>query len=102
MIAATGSDILPSIMSQVRKQLPANSYSAPVGATEFFVVLPGYRRDAATQWAGTVLTSDAIREQCGDSAEVRCEACELLPLETAEQLLVRAQEQLLAKTLVAL
>lgn len=92
---------LQAVMAIAQEKLPPNCFAAPIDAAEFVVLLPGYHQAAAQRWSqehlDTALTS---RPGNGSEIEVRWEACELCPLETAEQLLHRTRKQLLAATVV--
>jgi hypothetical protein len=69
---------------------------APTGAAEFVVVLPGQSYDSALDLIEELVACDAINAADGTHDwQLRYEACELRPNETAEQLLIRGREGLL-------
>ena len=91
-----GERILPAIINLARRKLLKTDLVVPMGAAEFILVLPGRRYGVASQLMEDALDSEEARAvERLHSARIQYEACELLPHETAEQLLVRARENLL-------
>ncbi len=91
--AVASDDVLIAVIELIRGRLEEKDLLVPVGMAEFILVLPGRGQGVATQ-----LMDDAMDSPAGKDWEwmhhfgVRYEVCELLPQETAEQVLVRARQ----------
>jgi GGDEF domain-containing protein len=93
---AASSHLLSAIIEVFLSELQASDLLAPTGAAEFVVVLPDRSCDCALELIEEVIASDAIHAIDGTrDLQLRYEACELRPHETAEELLVRGREGLL-------
>ena len=85
--------LLPVIHNLIRPKLKETDLFAPMSAAEFILVLPGCLHDAAIQLVEDLLETrelGTLKRKYG--VLLQYEACELLPNETAEQLLLRARE----------
>jgi diguanylate cyclase (GGDEF)-like protein len=87
---------LSAIIEVFFARLHEGDLLAPTGAAEFVVVLPGQSYDSALDLIEELVACDAINAADGTHDwQLRYEACELRPNETAEQLLIRGREGLL-------
>lgn len=85
--------LLPVLHTLICPKLKKNDLFAPMSAAEFILVLPGCLHDAAIQLVeGFLETREVGTLKRKHGVLLQYVACELLPNETAEQLLLRARE----------
>jgi diguanylate cyclase len=94
-----GDCILPAVVRLIREKLLATDILVPLGAAELILVLPGRPQRVAVQLIEDSMDSHAGQEmQRMHNFRLRYEACEILPHEKAEELLVHAREGVLVAT----
>ena len=97
--ATSADNVLPALIDFLRHNLTDDDFITPVGAAELMIILPGRTTNQALRFLATLIQSNEGREfQESHPSNLLYKACQLLPSETAEQLLVRTRKCLLATT----
>jgi diguanylate cyclase len=92
-----GGSIFPAVIGLIREGLQATDLLLPIGAAELILVLPGCSQRAAVQIIKNCLDSQSGKElHRVHNFRLQYDACEILAHETAEELLVRVRESVLA------
>ena len=93
----TGDLLLLELVNLLQGRLHETDFVVPMNAAELVVVTPGRSRVAAMQLIAEIIGSnETVELSRSHGALLQFEACGLLPNETAEQLLTRTRESVLA------